>query len=122
MAAGVLDLLIEQGSTFTRTVTVTGPVPNLTPVDLTGYTARGQIRETAQSATIVVSFTCVVSDPTNGVITVSLTDEQTSAIPATGAKYSNYQTYYYDIEIESAGGIVTRLLNGKVSVSPEVTK
>lgn len=90
--------------------------------DLTGYTARAQLRPTADSSTLTATFTCSISSPTNGIITISLTDTQTSAIPTTGKKYYNsYGSFTWDLEIVS-GGVVSRILNDSVDVSPEVTK
>lgn len=122
MAAAVVDLYIEQGATFTRTLTLTGPASAYTPVDLTGYTARGMIKSTAQDTSAVASFTCTIDDPTTGKITLLLDAETTASISALGNRYSSYTKYTYDVEIESADGLVYRILNGKISVSPEVTK
>lgn len=118
MAAGVADLYIEQGTTFARTLTLSD---GTNPIDLTGYTARGQIRAGATSATIIASFTFVIT-PLTGTIVMSLTADETSAIATTGDKYSSLTKYYYDVEIEDAVGTVTRILNGQITVSPEVTK
>jgi hypothetical protein len=49
-----------------------------------------------------------------GVITVSLTATETAALAA--------GRYVYDLEMVSSGGLVTRLLEGVVTVSPEVTR
>jgi hypothetical protein len=48
-----------------------------------------------------------------GTIRIDLSATQTSNIAA--------GTYAYDLELESAGGEVTRLLSGTFTVSPEVT-
>jgi len=119
MAAGLLNLVIEQGVTFGMTITVkdsTGTV-----INITGYTFRGSIKESAQDTAAVKAFTCTITDAVNGVFTVGLTDTETAALPATGDTYDEYSEYVYDIEMEDSGGVVTRLLNGAVSVSPEVT-
>jgi len=47
-------------------------------------------------------------------LTVSSTAVQTAAIAA--------GSYVYDLEITSAGSIKTRLVQGKITVSPEVTR
>ena len=33
-----------------------------------------------------------------------------------------FSGYVYDLEIESAGGVVTRLMQGQITVTPEVTR
>lgn len=123
MAAGVCNLLIQQGETFSRIITLTDNQVVPVAIDLTGYTARAQMRTAANAADIVESFTCTISAPTTGVIVISLTATETSAIPTVGkTAYDKVSKYVWDMEIESAGGIVTRILNGAVEVSPEVTR
>jgi hypothetical protein len=112
MAAGTYNILVEQGSTFSQSVTVK---EDGSPRDLTGYNARAQMRPTRTSSTLTATFTCTISDPTTGLILMELTPATTAAI-AEGR-------YYYDLEIyTNADGIVTRLLQGEVTVSPEVTR
>lgn len=119
MAAGVLDLVIEQGVTFGMTVTVKDS--SGTPVNITGYTFRGKIKESAQDVSAVEEFTCTITDAVNGIFTVGLTAAETAAIAATGATYDTYSSYVYDIEMVDTSTFVTRLLNGALRVSPEVT-
>jgi len=119
MAAGLLDLVIEQGATFGMTITVKDA--NGTPVNITGYTFRGKIKESAQDASAVEEFTCTITDAVNGVFTVGLTAAETAELTATGDTYDEYSGYVYDVEMVDAATLVTRLLNGAVSVSPEVT-
>jgi len=124
MAAGVCDLLIQQGETFSRVITITDNQVIPVAINLTGYTARASIRPTADSATLTVAFTCTFdADRSTGRITISLTDTQTSAISTVGkTAYDKLSKYVWDMEIIDADLKVTRLLNGSVTVSPEVTK
>jgi hypothetical protein len=116
MSAGNLDLFVEQGATFTYTLTLTDNVG--TPINLTGYTARMQMRRAVQSDEVLISLTTqngrIVITPLTGVIVLNIEATATAAL--------NFQTAVYDLEIESAGGIVTRVLQGKVTLSREVTR
>ena len=105
------NLYIDQGSTFTSTVTVEDVNDNL--VNITDYTARGQIRKsyTASNAT---NFTTLITDATNGKFTISLTRTQTGALKA--------GRYVYDVEVISPAGVVTRVVEGQVTVNPRVTQ
>lgn len=106
------DLTIEQGATFTFTLTVTG-------VNLTGYTARMQGR-TSHAATATVfnlsspSTGITVTPGTNSTVAVTLTAAQTALLtaPLEGV---------YDLEVAS-GALVDRLLEGTFRVTPEVTR
>ena len=122
--AGTLNLSIDQGSTFSRTLTITDA--GGAPVDLTGQTFTGQIRKTATDATIVATFTCTllnqITDP--GKLTVVLPAAASSAIALRAQKLASRvaQDFAYDIERTFPSGTVERLLDGVVSISPEVTR
>lgn len=120
MAAGTYDITIEQGTTFALYLTIKNS--DGSPKDLTGYTIAGKIRQSALSASVVQTFTCAVTDASAGQVTVSLTAVQTAALPTSGGAYDELTTYVYDIETTSGSSVVERLLQGRVFVSPEVTK
>jgi len=112
--AGKYDITIEQGATFTLSMTVK---KNGSPVDLTGYTARMQARPHAGSSAVYLDLSSVnkitLGGPA-GTIVISLTAAETAALP-TG-------TFVYDLELISPLGVTTRLLAGRVVVSAEVTR
>ena len=111
MAAGKYDFTLEQGTTFSREITVQD---SGSAMNLTGYTPRMQMRSTHDSSTIALTFTATVSNAAQGKIQLSATDTLTSAVEE--------GIYVYDLEIESSGGTVTRLMEGNVTVTPEVTR
>ena len=69
----IKNLVIDQGSTFSATISVT--TDGSTAKTLTGYTTTGQIRKSYGSST-ATDFTTSQVDGT-GVITISLTATQT---------------------------------------------
>jgi hypothetical protein len=114
MAAGELNLTVEQGTTFSQTLTwkIDG-----TAVNLTGYTARMQARDDVTSSTTILSLTQSAGLTLGGVagtIIIALTATQTAALVA--------GNYVYDLELASSGGVVTRLVQGTLAVSAEVTR
>ena len=112
MAAGKHNFTLEQGSTFNREITVQ---ENNQALNLTGYSARMQMRSTHDSSTIALTYTSTIASPaSNGKINLSATATQTASIEE--------GMYVYDLEIESSGGEVTRLMEGQVTVTPEVTR
>ena len=127
MPAAKLDIYIEQGAHFYRKLKFTDnatPTPN--PMNLTGYTYRGQIRKTIADSTIVKSFTCtVLNQSTNtGEMTMELSDEDTAAIPLKAQKTTSRVTeaMAYDLEVVYPSGDVERVLEGVANISPEVTR
>ena len=114
MAAGTLDLSIEQGATYNLVLTwrIDG-----TAVNLTGYTARLQARVDVEDTETVLSLTSgagITLGGAAGTITLNQTATQTALLPA--------GTYIYDLELVSGGGVVTRLVQGELIVSAEVTR
>ncbi len=123
MAAGKLDIYIEQGSSFNYKLTFKDSLG--APIDLTGQTFAGQIRRGAGDPTIIATFTCgILNQITNtGEMTFSLTAAQTSLIPleplSEPAKVTTQ--FAYDLERTLPGGTVERVIEGLATVSPEVT-
>lgn len=111
MAAGTYNFTIEQGTTFNRVLTLQ---ENGSAMNLTGYSVASQIRSTHDSSSVTGTISCTISNASNGEITLTMTNSTTSGIEE--------GIYVYDIEITSGAGSVTRILEGKVTVSPEVTR
>lgn len=116
MPSKKLDIQIEQGATFFLTVNAKNP--DGTIKNLTGYTARMQVRNSVNASTTLVDATT-----TNGLITVIAAQGQvTVSIPATTTDSYTWYNGVYDLEIQSLTNEVTRLLSGNVSVIRQVTR
>lgn len=115
MTPGKYNMVCPQGATFNQQLTYS---INAVEVDLTGYTARMQVRESHTSTTAKVNLTTENGGITLGGIagTVSLLipSSQTSALVA--------KEYVYDLELISPSQDVIRLIEGKFIVTPEVTR
>ena len=110
------DLEIKQGATLSLTATWRDSAG--TAVNLTGYTARMQVRSTYDSSTTILSLTSSSGITLGGVAgTIAITASATVTAALT-APWSGV----WDLELVSGGGEVTRLLEGAASVSPEVTR
>jgi hypothetical protein len=115
MAAGTYNITIEQGATFRLSITWKA---DGVAVDITGYTARMQVRHRYSSTDTLLSLTSAAGDivlgGSAGTIVVTASATATAAITERAA--------FYDLELVSGSGVVTRLLQGAVSITPEVTK
>ena len=109
--ATLSNLYVDQGSTYSNIITVTSSTGSA--LDLTNYSVASQMRKSHKSSTYH-SFNASVYDAANGKIRLQLTDEQSGAIPE--------GRWLYDVEIESAAGVRTRVLEGVVTVTPEITR
>lgn len=116
-----LDLNIRQGGTFGPfAVTITNP--DNTPVNLTGYTFRGQIRKKPKDTAIVAEFSCVITNPTAGIFTFTIPATITSTIPAGDTINSSDSKYIYDLEMVDNTSKVIPLIYGNAIVLREVTR
>ena len=126
MIAGVYNITIEQGTTFYRLIDVMEPTvldPDVYEAfDLTGYTARMQIRRTVDNSTPMLSLVSptasgngiTVMDGANNAISINITAATTATLETSGV---------YDLEIiKTSTGAVSRLIQGTITLSLEVTR
>jgi len=104
------NLVVDQGATFSTDLTLEDENGN--PISLTGYTANSQMRKWYTSSNVAAVFTTAIN-LANAIITLSLTSDQTGNL--------DYGRYVYDVEI-SNGTTVSRVVEGIVTVTPQVTR
>ena len=116
MTAAIYNATIDQGATWTLQVVYKNDAG--TPINLTGYTAALQVRQNYYDTTALLTLTSpsggIVITGATGTIDITMTAVQTGSL--------DEGFYVYDLEITSSGGIVTRLIQGQFTVSPEVTR
>ena len=109
--ATIHNMVIDQGTTFSLELTVTND--DGTAKNLANYSVAAQMRK-SYDATTKTDFTTSKVDAT-GVITLSLTAAETSAVKS--------GRYVYDCEITATSPAETiRVIEGIVTITPEVTK
>ena len=114
--AGKLNLKINQGETFRHTLLWKDS--SEVAINLTGYTARMHIRGKLEDTTTLLELTTengriLITNPTIGEIKLYISATDTSSI--------KWIAGVYDLEMIS-GSDVIRLVEGKVSVTKEVTR
>lgn len=105
------NLYIDQGTDFLKTVTVVDGDGGL--VNLMGYVVKSQMRK-YYGSTSGYTFTSGIYSYDDSMIYISMNKDETRDIPA--------GRYLYDIEITSPQGERIRVLEGVVTVTPEITK
>ena len=112
--AAIANLKIDQGATFSTDITVKDN--DGSAFDLTGYTVAAKMALGYSSTRSRTNFTTTVaSDATTGVVTLSLTADQTSNLDAPAR-------YVYDVEItKTSDSTVTRVIQGIITINPNVT-
>jgi hypothetical protein len=130
MAAGTYNFTIEQG--VTNKFEVAFQDGNGDPHDLTGYSARMQIRDKVGGSTVHLTLSSSLdasgtglnmsgsngtNPPVSGTIGVN--------IAAVTSSLLDFNSAVYDLEIASGSGstvTVVRLLQGKIKLSKEITQ
>ena len=103
------NIVIDQGTTFSTTINLTDD--DDLPIDLTGYTGRSKMKKHYTSSNSH-SFTVSLGGNT-GILTLALSANQTSNIVP--------GRYVYDVELVNASNVISRIVEGIVTVTPEVT-
>lgn len=114
--AGTYDMVIDQGATLSRTITWKDSSKTL--INLTGYSARMQVRPEVASTTLTIELTTangrITLGGALGTVTLTISAADTSAlVPG---------RYVYDLELVSSAGVVNRLIMGNFVVRGEVTR
>lgn len=111
MPAAYTNLYLEQGTTFSTTITLDDVYGDV--YDLTGYVASSQLRKSYYSASATATFETSINTGT-GTITLDLSSSVTANISP--------GRYVYDTVITDIHGTKTRVLEGIIEVSPAVTR
>lgn len=109
--AAFSELVIEQGATFSTTLNVEDTAG--AAINLYAYTAESQMRKSYYSSS-ATTIAANVTGVANGEITLSMTAANTANVTA--------GRYVYDVKITSPENVVTRVVEGIVTVLPSVTR
>lgn len=108
--SGKYNIVAEQGATFNLNFRVE---TDGTPWNLTGYTFAMQVRRSTSATTTLLNLTTATMT-SGGHVSATVSATTMSGVPA--------GRWVYDIELTSSGGQVTRILEGRFIVTPEVTQ
>lgn len=109
------NLVFEQGTTYS--LVLTWNAPNGAPMDLTGYSAKIHVVSSFQNQQSLLEFnsagggtagTTLTLGGVAGTITVGATNAATTAMVFSSGQYG--------LLVMSAGGVVTKLIEGNVNV------
>ena len=114
--ATISNLVIDANADYSSTVTISSIASDgtETPFDLTGYTVTASIRKTFASTTATAFDITIDPDPTTGSVVIGLSDVQSGTL--------DRGRYVWDMIVTSAGGLITRVVQGLATVNPSVTR
>ena len=115
MAASTYNIAAEQGTDYAATLTYANS--GGTAINITGYSARMQVRRSVGAPTSVLTLTNasgITLGGAAGTVAISIAAAAMATVPA-----GNYR---YDLELVSGAGVVTKLISGDFTVTGEVTR
>jgi len=127
MAAGKYSFTIEQGATTNIQVNWTDASGSA--IDLDGYHARMQLRPEIESSTVLLSLSSSLTEDGTGILMSGSTGDLPLSsgsvaiyISAVSSSQLDFEQAYYDLEMVTGSEVVTRLLEGRVQLSKNVTR
>lgn len=117
------DICIFQGATFSQTLYWEVGAPPVA-VNLTGYTAKLQVRSTHKSKAVILELSTSngrITLGTSGNMTTGAINLLISATDTAQLSVCDDIKPVYDLEMTNSG-VVSRILQGNVIIAPEVTR
>lgn len=120
MAANA-PLTFHQGDDVFYDFVVVG-ADEVTPIDLIGATITSSIKQNYNKP-VIENFTVTETDLSNGQFQLSLTSEQTAALPFSGTVSCKKDkvSFVYDVQMIQQNGQTITLMRGKIVVTRDVT-
>ncbi|NDB59460.1 hypothetical protein EB001_13565 [bacterium] len=113
--AGQKNWEVDQNTTFTFVVEYQDNLGN--PIDLTGSSAKLQVRDTKGGSKLAFTLTSpsggIVIDASNGKLTIRMTPTQTNKL--------FYPKSSYDLMLTDSNAVKTKLVEGFLTLSRSVT-
>jgi len=106
------ELTVDQGSTFESTIDLVSDDGAV--INVAGYVFTGQLRKSYYSANATANLTLTILNAANGNVKVSISAANTANIKA--------GRYLYDIKMTDTSNTVTRLVEGVITITPQVTR
>ena len=106
------ELTIDQGATFESSLDLVDD--DGAAINVAGYVFSGQIRKSYYSLNPTANLTLNIVNAANGNVNIFLSSATTANIKA--------GRYVYDVKMTDTTNTVTRIVEGIITVTPQVTK
>lgn len=106
------ELTVDQGTTFESTLDLVND--DGSAINVAGYVFSGQVRKSFYSANATANITITVANAANGNVILSLNSATTANIKA--------GRYLYDVKMTDTTNTVTRIVEGVLTVTPQVSR
>ena len=106
------ELTVDQGTTFESTLDLVND--DGSAINVAGYVFSGQVRKSFYSANATANITITIANAANGNVILSLNSATTANIKA--------GRYLYDVKMTDTANTVTRIVEGVLTVTPQVSR
>lgn len=106
------ELTIDQGSTFETSITITGDDGDV--LNVTNYTFTSSIKKSYYSSNVSANITVGIMDANTGNINLFISAATTANLKA--------GRYLYDVKMTNSSNVSTRIVEGILIVTPQVTR
>ena len=106
------ELTVDQGATFETTLDLIAD--DGTSINVTNYLFSGQIRKSYYSSNPTANLVITVTNAANGNVKMSLNAATTANIKS--------GRYVYDVKMTDTANVVTRIVEGIITITPQVTQ
>lgn len=106
------ELTVDQGTTYETYLDLVAD--DGAAINIAGYAFEGSIRKSYYSANASANLTITINNATNGNVLISMNAATTANIKA--------GRYLYDVKMTDTTNTVTRIVEGIMTITPQVTK
>jgi len=110
--ASFLELSVDQGSNFSVNLDLTNDDGSF--INIAGYSFSSSIRKSYYSSSVTANLTVAIVSAANGNVSLSMNSATTTNIAA--------GRYLYDVKMVRADNTVSRVVEGIITVYPQITK
>jgi len=110
--ANQVELFCDQGTDFFYSVNLSND--DGSALDITGYSFSSSIRKSYYSSSVTANLTVTVLNAGSGNVQLSMNSATTANIKA--------GRYLYDVKMVDGSSVKTRIIEGVITVYPQITK
>lgn len=110
--AQFVELDLDQGTDLSYDLDLTND--DGSPIDVTGFSFTSSMRKSFYSRSVTANLTITIADAANGNVVLSMNSNTSTTIRA--------GRYVFDVKQKDASNTYTRIVEGIITVLPQVTK
>jgi hypothetical protein len=110
--ANQVELFCDQGTDFSYSLDLSED--DNSPINIADYTFSSSIRKSYYSSSVTANLTVTILDSANGNVQISMNSATTANIKA--------GRYLYDVKMKDDNNVTSRVIEGIITIYPQITK